>query len=305
VRFGPGDGTRWDIDAEDPPKYDNPVAELFIAINEIMEWTRLACGLPDEYWEAATHEKEGTDFHERKTTFLKAVRAVWKKDKVQFTPMPFSFQVPEVFYFPQQCVISRSGQLSGEVLAGMTTINSAFVDMISANAKAAVEKFYQRVAELRRTGHAIEGGPFAAQPAAQTFTQPAATKAKTREKQPRHAGEASSSSGAKRQRPEAAAAGQGDEEWSGWTGWSSQSTWTATASTWSPSPGWYDQPSWQAGGGQEQASATLEQSAGEEPEEAPGAARGGRRGRGRGARGRGRGSTSPGAYPWRRGGRGE
>ena len=107
-RFAPGQGTPWVYGPGviPPPLVDGANrhgrVELLNVIDKMLDWTRNAGKLPDEYW--VTTKEEGHDTTELHTTVLKAVESLFKKPYCQFAPICFATRREDVFYFPEDMI---------------------------------------------------------------------------------------------------------------------------------------------------------------------------------------------------------
>ena len=99
--FAPG--TKQPCDPSFCPPYrprNNEEKEFWDICDKILRWTNKACKLPNAYWSYDYHKSQGGDPNVRRTTFYRAVRAVWGKSQTQYFSCAFLDRWNDTLYIP-------------------------------------------------------------------------------------------------------------------------------------------------------------------------------------------------------------
>jgi hypothetical protein len=146
--FGPGKHAPYQYVSDDEvPPYDNPYAEFWNEISDIVEWTRLAAGLPTAYWSVEFHGQNVMAFRDRRVTFLQALRALHHRPFMQFAACPLDRHNDNTYYFPEQLILLAGNELSGCALFAACQLDSSMQDRLNEQVKSNLQTYISGINE--------------------------------------------------------------------------------------------------------------------------------------------------------------
>jgi hypothetical protein len=144
--FAPGRVKPWDPLNGNVPyaPLETDALDFYLFCDKIIEWARRACGIPYTFWVGvqakSDHEIERGTQKTRCLAVYKAVRAVYKVDKLQYADALYCEKTPDTFYVPQYFFFAKATMLSAAVLARMEGFGFGILHLLPEQIKKASDK---------------------------------------------------------------------------------------------------------------------------------------------------------------------